>query len=129
MSTISTNVQAAQELMNRFAPSVQLSVTIHPIFNLRFSSKTVCEHALRRLSSEDRMWTTSLFRPGFGIAAALALGIAGTWQAAVTTQQSSATETIVQDAAASHLHSLMADAECLHPIPPQGASLCRVRTN
>ena len=63
---------------------------------------------LRKVSSvEDRPWTISPSWRGIGIAAALVLCIAGTWQVAITTQRLS-TETIGQEVVASHVRSLMA---------------------
>lgn len=64
---------------------------------------------LRKVSRmEDRVWTISPSWRGIGIAAALALCIAGTWQLSMTRQRSSAMETIGQEAVVSHVRSLMA---------------------
>jgi len=64
---------------------------------------------LRKVSSvEGRAWTISPSRRGIGIAAVLVLCIAGMWQVAMTTQRSSAAETIGQEVVASHVRSLMA---------------------
>ncbi len=64
---------------------------------------------LRKVSSvEDRPWTISRSWRGIGIAAALVLCIAGTWQFAMTTQRSSNKEMIGQEVVASHVRSLMA---------------------
>jgi anti-sigma factor RsiW len=64
---------------------------------------------LRKVSrAEDRVWTISPSWRGIGIAAALVLCIAGTWQFAMTTQRSSNKEMIGQEVVASHVRSLMA---------------------
>jgi len=64
---------------------------------------------LRKVNSvEGRVWTLSPSWRGIGIAAALVLCIAGTWQIANTRQRSSITETIGQEVVASHVRSLMA---------------------
>jgi anti-sigma factor RsiW len=64
---------------------------------------------LRKVRSvEDRVWTISPSSRAIGIAAALVLCIAGTWQIAITTRTSSATETIGQEVVAGHVRSLMA---------------------
>ena len=64
---------------------------------------------LRKVSSvEDRVWTISPSWRGIGIAAALLLCIAGTWQFAMLRQRSSTAETIGREVVASHVRSLMA---------------------
>ena len=64
---------------------------------------------LRKVSTvEERVWTLSPSWRGIGIAAALVLCIAGTWQVANTRQRSSAMETIGQEVVAGHVRSLMA---------------------
>ena len=57
---------------------------------------------------EERVWTIAPSWRGIGIAAALVLCIAGTWQVAMTRQRSSTSETIAQEVVASHVRSLMA---------------------
>ena len=57
---------------------------------------------------ERRVRTISPFWRGMGIAAALVLCMAGTWQVAITTRSSSTPETIGQEVVASHVRSLMA---------------------
>ena len=81
--------------------------------SLYFHAPAGLEHRLRaRLrkvrSVEDRVWTISPSWRGIGIAAALVLCIAGTWQVATTRQRSSTAETIGQEVVASHVRSLMA---------------------
>jgi anti-sigma factor RsiW len=64
---------------------------------------------LRKVSSlEERVWTIPPSWRGIGIAAALVLCIAGTWQVAMTRQRSITSETIAQEVVASHVRSLMA---------------------
>jgi anti-sigma factor RsiW len=64
---------------------------------------------LRKASRpEERVWTISPSWRGIGIAAALVLCIAGTWQIAITRQRSTTGETIEQEVVASHVRSLMA---------------------
>ena len=64
---------------------------------------------LRKVSSvEGSVRTISPTWRGIGMAAALVLCIAGTWQVAITTQRSSTTETIGQEVVTSHVRSLMA---------------------
>ena len=64
---------------------------------------------LRKGSSvENRAWTSLPSWRGIGIAAALLLCVAGTWQVAMMRPRSSTTETIGQEVVASHVRSLMA---------------------
>jgi anti-sigma factor RsiW len=64
---------------------------------------------LRKGSSvENRAWTSLASWRGIGIAAALVLCVAGTWQVAMMMSRSSTTETIGQEVVASHVRSLMA---------------------
>ena len=89
---------------------------MHTVFSdnsLYFQPPPMLEDRLRaRLRNvgraERRAWTISPTWRGIGIAAALVLCIAGTWQVAITTQRSSSTETTGQEVVASHVRSLMA---------------------
>jgi anti-sigma factor RsiW len=64
---------------------------------------------LRKVSGvENRAWTSVPSWRGIGIAAALLLCVAGTWQVAMMRPRSSTTEAIGQEVVASHVRSLMA---------------------